>query len=102
MKEKTLRHYEQTSRDLRYNEEYNDIGKLNLAAYLGERAHFMLQFIRELQAEIKDLREGGIELDSTLEKEDADKPRLYLFWTLNTKGNVSLRAICTTSSRANA
>jgi len=50
LKESTLKYYEETSHDLMFDDGYTNIGKLNLAAFLGERAHYMLETIRELQA----------------------------------------------------
>lgn len=49
LSKETLKSYRKASDDLRFDEGYNNIGKLNLAAYLGERAHYMLDTIEVLQ-----------------------------------------------------
>ena len=55
--EKALKSYEEASHQLRFDDSFNEIGKANLAGWLGERAHFMLQTIRSLEAENDSLKD---------------------------------------------
>ena len=59
LKPDTLEYYRKTSLELRFDKRYNDVGKLNLACWLGERAHYMLAEIARLQAKIKELEEDA-------------------------------------------
>ena len=52
LSESILTYYEETADKLANDDSCNSIGKLNLAAFLGERAYYMLADIHQLQREL--------------------------------------------------
>jgi hypothetical protein len=57
LSEESLQRFEKTWQEYLTDDSYNDIGKLNLVAWLGERAGAMLSEIRALQAEAQEAKQ---------------------------------------------
>ncbi len=54
LSEEQIQRFEKTWLEYKTDDSYNEFGKLNLVAFLGERAGFMLATIRHLQSENKE------------------------------------------------
>ncbi len=65
--EETLKSYEEASHQLHFDDSFNEIGKLNLACWLGQRAHFMLETIRSLEKEVDRLEGENLMLQDEVE-----------------------------------
>lgn len=67
-----LTHFKEIIEQLRNDDSFNAIGKLNLAAYLGERSHFLVAEIERLRAIESNLLEALEEVEWITDEESPD------------------------------